>query len=822
MRNILSHKHPLKIKINYPRSTYYVAFLFVFYTLFWVARIYQGIFNIKNIKVLAVASLLNIIFDVAVIFLFVTIMKEKKFIYLIGTILISIVNLCFTYYCELKDRMSFFLQNELLSLYREAKNDSIVTKDPCFSYNPSYNQIKPVNKSFINLISFLDKSTTQNVEEDIQNDEPMLSERESMKITSQQAKLNIKNPLISKKKPKDNFDPFKIYSKNSFCINKYFENDLNIVPNNQLIEELMNNFVSINEDLPDSIYEYISNINEYGEKFSLDKLYEVVRDYYVNEERLYTENGVQLRTSKTIVSTNKIDKELITVPGSVADRPIKNNKSYNFIKVGKIRIKLSNPDTFYKEYLVYINYVRDDIQIILEDVDELIKVEKNETIQKCRRKFISKVTSEFEDPIRSIESLLKKINEEMKTDNPMNEFIMVKNLSELLSKQVNNFKFYSKLLNEKRNDYENESSLSMNSYKGNAFMYREVIMNLMDLINTKSNIDKNKKVSIKVEIKDNLPELLEGDRDNFTMMMFNIVYNAYKNLLSGRIFIQVMMQDDTIAFQVRSDGVYMRTTVEEDNDSQSDKVMNRDNVENIFSLTEPNEANNNFYLYIAQLYSRKLGVMLNIDNSTGSMVVSFNFDFILFRNVDGKKNVLTRIDYENKKKSLQIPGSNADIKFKNTSSNTRKVEAQQNDSIITVDTAKNNDDLVFPYNEIGNVDALFTSTKETNRQIQSTISRVITQDNTRNIEDNSKMNKTENKQTNKPKRGRSAGKSRGKSENRSKNNRLISKEKRRPMAKSQEKTSNNNIRLIQMDAVSKKEPSELEKPMNIFLKTFQI
>ena len=31
LRNILSHKHPLKIKINYPRSTYYVAFLFVFY-----------------------------------------------------------------------------------------------------------------------------------------------------------------------------------------------------------------------------------------------------------------------------------------------------------------------------------------------------------------------------------------------------------------------------------------------------------------------------------------------------------------------------------------------------------------------------------------------------------------------------------------------------------------------------------------------------------------------------------------------------------------------------------------------------------------------
>jgi hypothetical protein len=72
----------------------------------------------------------------------------------------------------------------------------------------------------------------------------------------------------------------------------------------------MNNFVSINEDLPVSIYQNLYNFknnNDFiDEKFSLDRLCELAREYYTNENRLETDNVIPLRNSKTIVSSRLI------------------------------------------------------------------------------------------------------------------------------------------------------------------------------------------------------------------------------------------------------------------------------------------------------------------------------------------------------------------------------------------------------------------------------------------------------------------------------------------------------------------------------------
>jgi CheY-like chemotaxis protein len=203
--------------------------------------------------------------------------------------------------------------------------------------------------------------------------------------------------------------------------------------------------------------------------------------------------------------------------------------------------------------------------------------------------------------------------------------------------------------------------------------YKEILSQTISIFNVKSDMEnKTDKLSIETKFEPMLPTIVEYDSEKFRSLVFNLIYHIHKSTNSGKIKINVskVMKNSNLMiliFEFNINGLYSRKNLENDliserddesnskyddniieneigevgfnsqnskNNNQNLPFVEKFHIKNIINATTLQERNNiidnfnnNFHFYLANIYSKKMGLKLKIKNFTkNSYSISFEME----------------------------------------------------------------------------------------------------------------------------------------------------------------------------------------------------
>jgi CheY-like chemotaxis protein len=632
-----------------------------------VSRIYYVIFNLKEIVLFGISFLISFIMDLIISNIFINDNIASRF-YIFCHLIVYVFSIAICYYNEIKEKTMFFMNQQFFTYLKQIKRHLYNVKNPYFTYSIETEEIKSINKSYINLINYFNQYICEDkdlTEYDVPTANLMMLRKERKEL---------------KRESLEKVSIFNIFKENSFQIEQYVEE---CDEDSTEVERIFSNFIEINDNLPVQIKEYMNLVkydNKQKVKFNLKMFSSFLKK---TRDSILEHND---KSNSLSISFNTVENTYnrllsITRPQKTIKKNLKRSNSKDTITeytfLGKIRVRVSKSsnlvtkqnDMFYKDYYVYFNVINELIYFIIEDNNTLILKERKDTVHTCRKLYMSKIAHEIKNPICNMLEVLQSIDDKSDTHINNNESIQIlKNICQLLSQMTKDFSFYSKEANDGEN-YENltnyEKLIKQMTSTTNTFRIIDVIDDIVLLFTDKAKID-NKKCYITIEIKSDVPPIIECDKQLFISLLFNLVFHNYKSMLSGNIKIEVAKCENTILFSVIGKGVInnmiKKTIVKkftckdvevnnnvnyaedfEDNDEieKSDlmesNIAENFHIQNIIMIVDVDqrnnvidEFNNNFHLYISQLYCKKLGKNLKIESSKHLMITSFSMDSLLF------------------------------------------------------------------------------------------------------------------------------------------------------------------------------------------------
>jgi CheY-like chemotaxis protein len=618
---------------------------------------------------------LSVSFAADVIFICLTFHTFKSGLmgYLLTNFIIYLVLILYDFVYELKARSFYYSYKELEGMLSESKSFVGNSKNPYFSYNTRDNDLQYLNRSIHNLYSFFEKHMEMGIG--------------SLESISVLVKSSTK-ALISKGGGQPRFSYYGVLKDNYISYHEDDQADKVISSRRiQFTENLFNQMVYINEELPIELYDYMNKLKSEKLVFSLPTFSKIVMNCYSTNLPTGMANSVSFSTNNmpnndafinTYTHINNTQTAMLFKKTASTKRTFSRhktlitakNKLSEYILLGKVRVKFDkNKDNiFYKEYFIYFDILGDCIYFIIEDYNTILAKERKDTVQTCRNLYLSKISHEFKNPLCNILELLSLLNDDVRQDNPPGEGVLqnlsiLQNICEMMSLLIKDFSFYSNLMIDEEEGGMGggglrniESLVQSPKFKNSQFTYRDPVSEIFDLFTNKAKIDKrDQRVVVKYELDEWIPDSIECDREIFLSLLFNIIFHCYKVIIFGNIKLNVSKADDEhLKFEIelrgsttskKGDTLFKnyekvvnesfesnRSFGSEDGNknAESTYIVENYHIQNLFALDANqrnsviDEFNNNFNILISHLYAKRLGSKLNIQTTKDKLLISFS------------------------------------------------------------------------------------------------------------------------------------------------------------------------------------------------------
>jgi len=257
------------------------------------------------------------------------------------------------------------------------------------------------------------------------------------------------------------------------------------------------------------------------------------------------------------------------------------------------------------------------IDIMLTNNTEVIKTEQEKGAIKYRKSYLSNIAHEFKAPIQV---LILSVNELSKRDLPKTAASLLKdieNLGNYILIMVMDIISFSK--------EELGISVKFESFESqNPFKFGFQLLQLL----IKHNNTKCYAISTELIIDDNVPKLINSDENRIKQLVVNLISNAYKFTLSGKIIIKVLLITtnalyDEILVQVDDTGIGI---------TEKDQLRLFNQFEKLQDTKDLNRQGTGLGLFICKGIIEKIGIKIGFKakkNGNGSI---FYFSFANMKN----------------------------------------------------------------------------------------------------------------------------------------------------------------------------------------------
>jgi len=257
------------------------------------------------------------------------------------------------------------------------------------------------------------------------------------------------------------------------------------------------------------------------------------------------------------------------------------------------------------------------IDIMLTNNTEVIKTEQEKAANKYRKSYLSNIAHEFKAPIQV---LILSVNELSKRDLPKTAASLLKdieNLGNYILIMVMDIISFSK--------EELGISVKFESFESqNPFKFGFQLLQLL----IKHNNTKCYAISTELIIDDNVPKLINSDENRIKQLVVNLISNAYKFTLSGKIIIKVLLITtnalyDEILVQVDDTGIGI---------PEKDRLRLFNQFEKLQDTQDLNRQGTGLGLFICKGIVEKIGIKIGFKakkNGNGSI---FYFSFANMKN----------------------------------------------------------------------------------------------------------------------------------------------------------------------------------------------
>jgi CheY-like chemotaxis protein/signal transduction histidine kinase len=296
------------------------------------------------------------------------------------------------------------------------------------------------------------------------------------------------------------------------------------------------------------------------------------------------------------------------------------NEIYNtFTYLGKFQLGTDKEyEVLFRKYLYDLNKDNYHIEFIINDITDIVQKERRNTIINCRSLYMNKIAHEFRNPLCNMIELVNTCEEnenylakEGKNENKEKLFSSLKNICDMLLYLLKDFSYFSNY------DLSNElSSPPPNKYNFNP---KNEILSLVKIFKNKIRMDnKNSNLDFKISyenLNENEEILIESNKQIFNSLIFNLLYQAYKSTIAGKIIIKISKEEvfhkskARLYFSVTHGGAFVNSVFDVYNNLKN----NLENLKQEFKNENIDEFNQNFQILISHLYSKKLGTDLKIE-----------------------------------------------------------------------------------------------------------------------------------------------------------------------------------------------------------------
>lgn len=247
-----------------------------------------------------------------------------------------------------------------------------------------------------------------------------------------------------------------------------------------------------------SIEEYIEWRGELNLKNSLNK--EIV--VFASLAPIFTYNG-------------NIDAFILVADDITEKKRIENQlKEYNELLENKVRERTIELENINKKLI-------EEIEIRKKTEKELIKAkDAAEEASRAKSLFLAKVTHELRTPMNGILGMTSVLLDTNLTEKQKRSLLIVKQSGETLLNIINDILDWSKI---------ETGKLKLDKYKFNLY---ELIKNITELLESAA---KNKGIELRLNLNDNLPNIVIGDGHRLQQVFINLISNAIKFTEKGYV-----------------------------------------------------------------------------------------------------------------------------------------------------------------------------------------------------------------------------------------------------------------------------------------------
>ena len=276
-----------------------------------------------------------------------------------------------------------------------------------------------------------------------------------------------------------------------------------------------------------------------------------------------------------------------------------------------------NNDSANEECIVNISYRKSKVKnvelidIILDDITTIVKVEEEKAENKFKRQYLSNVAHEFKAPIQVLLMTIKQIDVKSlpkKEQEKFDDIDYLTNYILLLILDIINFSKEDKGVDIKFRKFEASSP----------FIFGEKLLKLL----IKNNSSKIYSIKTKLDIDKNVPKIIYSDELKVKQILINFISNAFKFTSTGEIAIKVKMINSTEIFDeilvsVEDTGIGIKS---EDKDKLFKKFGKLNDYNNL------NRQGTGLGLSICLNIVNRIGNTLGFEEKTGGgSIFSFSF-----------------------------------------------------------------------------------------------------------------------------------------------------------------------------------------------------
>jgi len=309
------------------------------------------------------------------------------------------------------------------------------------------------------------------------------------------------------------------------------------------------------------------------------------------------------------------DNEIIKINSIFTSEVFKNGQNFSSLGNYILENKMAKENQYFE--VLFRNSVISDIEhidIMINDNTQIILIEEERADTKYRKSYLSNVAHEFKAPIQI---LLITVNELSKLNFPKEAeelFRDIENLGNFILILIMDIISFSqqKMIEVKYDRFDSRSP----------FFFAIQVLQLL----IKNNHNKCFSITSELVIDDNLPVLFNSDENRIKQVLVNLITNAYKFTMSGKIVIRVTLNAsnsiyDEILVNVEDTGIGIKPEDKDKLFKQSIKLND----------SEVNRDGTGLGLSICKNIIDRIGIKIGYVNreTTGSI---FFFSFLSFKN----------------------------------------------------------------------------------------------------------------------------------------------------------------------------------------------